>query len=465
MAGWTAPALLLLAASRLGMTQSGTTWSKCDPTKRVCPPVPALGTTISVDFANSDNSLGAYVSQVNGPLTFDGGGNGLVLLIMGEKDAPRAGISKYMFYGRVDVAMRTAPGPGIVTSFVLQADDLDEIDFEWVGAASNTTETQTNYFSKGCTSSYDRAQSHTGPRHSEGYHVYSIDWTPEKLDWLIDGVVIRTISAETASKTPCGGFPQSPMRITVGSWVAGNSGNPPGTVEWAGGLADFSGGPLQTYIKAINVTDDANGVKNATQYRHSSMDGRAQSVVVETAENATRTTGNDVGTEVPPSQGSTISSAPPGESSSGLSSGAIMGIIAGFVVAGAIIGGLVLMVFLQRRRKRQRRKSETADVLVKDGGAVGGVDMKQELDGNTLSEMDGAPPEPKELEVKEIKIELNSERDGTEIVSPLSPDLTGDTGGTVASLDEKKQLEEFYELPGDTPTMPRRSGDELERKD
>jgi hypothetical protein len=172
------------------------------------------------------------------------------------------------------------------------------------------------------------------------------------------------------------------------------------------------------------------------------------------AENAT-VTEIDVVTELP-SEGTTISSAGPGENSSGLSSGAITGIIAGFVVAVVIIGGLVLMVFLQRRRRRQRRQSETADGLVKDGGSVGGVDMKQELDGNTLSEMDGGPPEAKELEVKEIKVELINEKDDTEVVSSLSPDLTRDMGGT---LDKKGQLEEFYEIPGDTPTIPKWSED------
>ena len=30
--------------------------------------------------------------------------------------------------------MKAAPGVGVVSSLVLQSDDLDEVDFEWLGA-------------------------------------------------------------------------------------------------------------------------------------------------------------------------------------------------------------------------------------------------------------------------------------------------------------------------------------------
>jgi beta-glucanase (GH16 family) len=37
-------------------------------------------------------------------------------------------------FGKVEVAMKAAPGAGIVSSVVLQSDTLDEIDWEWLGA-------------------------------------------------------------------------------------------------------------------------------------------------------------------------------------------------------------------------------------------------------------------------------------------------------------------------------------------
>jgi hypothetical protein len=39
--------------------------------------------------------------------------------------------AKYIFFGKVDVTMKAANGTGVVSSFVMESDDLDEID--WVG--------------------------------------------------------------------------------------------------------------------------------------------------------------------------------------------------------------------------------------------------------------------------------------------------------------------------------------------
>ena len=50
--------------------------------------------------------------------------------------------------------IEAAQGAGIVSAFILQSDDLDEIDWEWLGG--DGTQVQTNYFSKGNTDSYDR---------------------------------------------------------------------------------------------------------------------------------------------------------------------------------------------------------------------------------------------------------------------------------------------------------------------
>jgi hypothetical protein len=57
-------------------------------------------------------------------------------------------------FGKVEAVVKAAPGAGIVSSVVLQSDDRDEIDWEWVG--SDSEQVQTNYFGKGITGSYNR---------------------------------------------------------------------------------------------------------------------------------------------------------------------------------------------------------------------------------------------------------------------------------------------------------------------
>lgn len=58
------------------------------------------------------------------------GPNGGEFTINKKGDAPTIQTDFYFLFGRVDVKMKIAPGTGVVSSVVLQSDDLDEID--WV---------------------------------------------------------------------------------------------------------------------------------------------------------------------------------------------------------------------------------------------------------------------------------------------------------------------------------------------
>ena len=97
----------------------------------------------------------------------------------------------YFFFGRVDVTMKPAPGQGIISSIVLESDDLDEVDWEFLGGVDN--QVQTNFFGKGDTSSYDRMIQYGVDSAQEVYHTYSLDWTAERIQWIIDGTVVREL--------------------------------------------------------------------------------------------------------------------------------------------------------------------------------------------------------------------------------------------------------------------------------
>ena len=195
-----------------------------------------------------------------------------------KDDAPTTESDLSIFFGQLDVTMKVAPGKGIVTSIVLESKDLDEIDWEWLGA--DNTMVQTNYFSKGCNATYDRGGLHKISNPQGEFHTYTLKWTREKLDWIINGEVIRTLNA--AGLQGCAGYPQSPMRVKLGSWVAGKEGMPPGTIEWAGGLANFADGPFNAYYKQVRVQDfmGGGGAKEATEYVWTDRSGTWQSIKV-----------------------------------------------------------------------------------------------------------------------------------------------------------------------------------------
>ena len=77
-------------------------------------------------------------------------------------------------------------------------------------------------------------------------------------------------------------YPQTPMQVKLGSWVAGRSDAPQGTVDWAGGMANFDDGPTHAYYRRVSVTDYAGGEKGAKQYIYSDKTGTWESIYIDT---------------------------------------------------------------------------------------------------------------------------------------------------------------------------------------
>lgn len=265
-------AAVMLAASSLTSAQ---TFSACNPTKRDgCPANPAIASEQTIDFTKGESDF--FTPAIGTTVKYDPS-LGAVFSINKETDAPTFTSTGYIFFGRVDVVARASVGTGVVTSFVLQSDDLDEIDWEWLGG--DDTQVQTNYFSKGDTTTYDRGGfSGVGAPQSE-FHTYTIDWTAEKLDWIIDGTVVRTLKYADAKGGA--GYPQTPMQIKLGTWVAGRKDAPEGTVQWAGGYTDFSKAPFNGYYKSVTVKDYMNGAKSAGSYVYGDRTGSYQSIKIE----------------------------------------------------------------------------------------------------------------------------------------------------------------------------------------
>ena len=130
---------LAALASALIAPSAAQTWSNCNPTLRTdCPPDSALGKTVNIDFSSESESF-----TPQGNPTY--GDDGVSFTIRSSGDAPQLTSLWYIMFGKVDIELQAAPGAGIVSSFVLQSDTLDEIDWEWLGA--DPDEVQSNYVS------------------------------------------------------------------------------------------------------------------------------------------------------------------------------------------------------------------------------------------------------------------------------------------------------------------------------
>jgi hypothetical protein len=255
------------------------TFTDCNPTEKSCPADPGYGkgNAIFTDFTKGESKLW----ELAGGTTLTYGSEGAQFQIHKNTDAPTISSSKYIQFGQVDVFMKASAGAGIVSSFILESDDLDEIDWEWIG--STDTSVESNFFGKGNTTTYDRAIYHPVATVVETLRNYSITWTADFTKWYIDGALVRTLNFGDALALGGKNYPQTPMRIKMGNWVgcasAAAAADPKtaGTCTWAGGPGDFSSSAANPWTMVVaNVTIYDHGCGG--DYTYSDMSGDWSSI-------------------------------------------------------------------------------------------------------------------------------------------------------------------------------------------
>lgn len=76
------------------------------------------------------------------------------------------------------------------------------------------------------------------------FHDYGLIWTPDRLQWTVDGSVVRTLERSDTEDANIAGlyhFPSTPMRVQFSLWSV--TGTSQGTVDWAGGEIDWDNVP------------------------------------------------------------------------------------------------------------------------------------------------------------------------------------------------------------------------------
>ncbi len=268
--------LPVLAVVSTNTQVTAQTFSTCNPTaqskcifpnafmilrKIGCSPNPALGGSRSFTFTGG----GSSDFTANRQVTY--GSDGAEFTVAQSGDNPQLTSNSYIMFGRVEWVMKAAPGTGIVSSAILQSDCLDEIDWEWLGG--DNSQVQSNYFRRGVTGT-GAGGFHSATSNHDDFHTYVIDWTADEIAWQVDGVTVRAVTAQQAGSS----YPQTPMNVRMGIWAGGDPTNPWGTIQWAGGSADYSAGPFTMYVKSVKVTDYSTG----SQYSYGDMSGTSGSI-------------------------------------------------------------------------------------------------------------------------------------------------------------------------------------------
>lgn len=141
--------------------------------------------------------------------------------------------NKFSFlYGRVDIRVRLPRGDGLWPAiWTLPAHDTStniasyETDIlEMLGQDPTTT-----YFVQH--TSYQRSFcTFTGPDFSAGYHVFTMEWSPGQLIWLVDGVQHCQITVRV---------PNVPMYLLINTYVGGSWPGPPDSTTALPQYTDF----------------------------------------------------------------------------------------------------------------------------------------------------------------------------------------------------------------------------------
>ncbi|KAF2795870.1 glycoside hydrolase family 16 protein [Melanomma pulvis-pyrius CBS 109.77] len=258
-----------VAASAAAALASAQTFTACNPMEKECPNNPAIAATFETNFKAGADAVKGW-KQTAGTLKY--GDAGADFTIAAKGDAPTIQSEGYLHFGYIEVKAKAAAGKGIISSIVLQSEDLDEVDWEFIGGVDNKV--QMNYFGKGNVSTYDRMIEADVSNTKTEFHTYALNWTAESLTWIIDSKPIRTLNFADAN----GGknYPQTPSTVRIGIWAGGDPANNKGTIEWAGGETDYTQAPFTMTVESVKITNYSPG----SEYKWTDKTGSFESIEV-----------------------------------------------------------------------------------------------------------------------------------------------------------------------------------------
>ncbi|KAJ5591989.1 uncharacterized protein N7459_002358 [Penicillium hispanicum] len=328
--------LLFSLLALLGNVWAESSETSCNPlTNSSCPADPALGTEHTWLFNTTlDKKLW---TMKTGKIDYTS--TGAEFAIRSKKASTLLESNFYIFFGVMEVHAKMAKGAGIISSVILQSDDLDEIDWEWVGY--NTSEVQSDFFGKGNTTTDNRGAMHAVSNADTEYHNYTSYWDKDRLEWWIDGDLRRTVNYSESLTLYGKNYPQTPCKVKVSNWPVGVDGQSKGNIEWGGGMVDWDDLPFIMSVSQLRVQDFHSG----KEYQYQGTTGTYDSINV--------VSGNSTAlNELNKPKAKSAS-----EKWDDLGKGAHIGVYIGAVVAGLLAAGAIAFWCLRQRRQGRLQRA------------------------------------------------------------------------------------------------------------
>jgi len=138
---------------------------------------------------------------------------------------------KEFLYGRIEARVKLPKGQGIWPAFWMLGSNIKmvgwpksgEIDImEYVGKNPHTI--YTTLHTQDSHGNSVNTKVTTFPEIEEGFHVFAIDWTKDKIEFLVDGISVYTFQPEVKNENT---WPYNqPFYIIVNMAIGGNFGGP-----------------------------------------------------------------------------------------------------------------------------------------------------------------------------------------------------------------------------------------------
>lgn len=153
-------------------------------------------------------------------------------------------------YGRLEARMKSPQSSGFIQSlftFKFYKDPWQEIDIELQGRlpdqiSTNIISNHAQDFNEcdvyQCTHNTEQHAA-IGAQHADDWHVYTIDWLPDRVDFFVDGQLKRTVSRQQINEAG-GNFPDQPATILMNFWLPHRK-----IAQWFGGKWSLDQLPLE----------------------------------------------------------------------------------------------------------------------------------------------------------------------------------------------------------------------------
>src|SRR3954452_5906214 len=135
-----------------------------------------------------------------------------------------------VLYGRMEMRMRMIRGSGLISTFFTYKNGSEttgstweETDVEALGK-NDAKSWQSNLITGNPRMTSEQVYTATGSL-ADGYHTYTLEWTPDYVSWSFDGTMVRKTEGGQASSL------SNPETMRFNAWASDSTG-------WAGALDD-----------------------------------------------------------------------------------------------------------------------------------------------------------------------------------------------------------------------------------